>query len=436
MDLGAGIRRALARVTGAALVDEKTVKEMAKELQRAMISSDVNVRLVFELTKRIEERALREKPVSGFGAREHVVKVVYEELQKMLGEKFEPRLGKQKIMMVGLFGQGKTTSIAKIAKFYKTKGLRTGVIAADIHRPAAAEQLQTLAAQAGCAFYGAPKGAAADKIAEQGVKALSGEDVIILDSAGRSAFDETLVKELKAMNAAFGPDAKYLVVSADLGQVAGKQAEEFHKAVGIDGVIITKMDGSGKGGGALSSVAATGAKVAFIGTGEKLDALELFDPEKFVARLCGFPDLETLVAKAKSAGEEEKLKEALEEGKLDYEVFLSQMKAMKKMGPLKGVLQMMGAYDLPEEMVGKSEEKMKKFEAIVHSMTKDERKDPELMRNRARQERVAKGAGAKLEDVRELVSSFDKVEKMMKGIGRNRGLMKRFEKMFGGMKLG
>ena len=227
-----------------------------------------------------------------------------------------------------------------------------------------------------------------------------------------------------------------MVVSADLGQVAGKQAEEFHKAIGIDGVIITRMDGSGKGGGALSSVSATSSKVAFIGTGEKLDALELFEPQKFVARLCGFPDLASLMEKAKEVGDEEKLKEAMETGKLDYDVFLSQMKAMKKMGPLKGVLQMMGAYDLPEELVGKSEDKMKKFEAIVHSMTKMERKDPDLMKDRTRQERVAKGAGASLGDVKELVGNFDKVEKMMKGMGKNRGLMKRFEKMFGGMKLG
>ena len=435
MDLGAGIRRALARITGAVLIDEKTVKEMSKELQRALISNDVNVRLVFDLTKRIEERALKEKPVAGFGAREHVVKVVYEELQKMLGSAFEPRLGKQRIMMAGLFGQGKTTSIAKVAKFYKTKGLRVGVIAADVHRPAAMEQLQTLAEQAGCAFYG-EKGKTAGQIAEKGATALAGEDVLILDSAGRSAFDETLVKELKELRAIFRPDVKYLVVSADLGQVAGRQAEEFHKAIGIDGVIVTRMDGSGKGGGALSSVAATGSRVAFIGTGEKLDALELFEPQQFVARLCGFPDLAALVEKAKAVSEEEKLKEAMETGKLDYDVFLSQMKAMKKMGPLKGVLQMMGAYDLPEELVGKSEEKMRKFESMVHSMTKAERTDPELMRDRSRQERVAKGAGASPGEVRELVSNFDKVEKMMKGLGKNRGLMKRFGKMFGGMKLG
>ncbi len=434
MDLGAGIRRALARITGAPLVDEKAVKEMVKELQRALISSDVNVRLVLDLTKRVEERALKEKPVAGFGAKEHVVKVVYEELEKMLGTRFEPKIGRQKIMMVGLFGQGKTTSTAKVAKFYKSKGLKAGVVAADVHRPAAFEQLEILAKQAGCAFYG--KMDEPRKIVGKGLEALSDQDVIILDSAGRSAFDETLARELKEIHDAFRPDVKYLVVSADLGQVAGRQAEEFHKTIGIDGVIVTKMDGSGKGGGALTSVAATGSRIAFIGTGEKLDALELFDPKKFVARLCGFPDLEALIEKTRAVAEEEKLREALEEGKLDYEAFLSQVKAMKKMGPLKGILQMMGAYDLPEELVGKGEEKINKFEAIVHSMTREERRNPELMKNRSRQERVAKGAGVKVEDVRELASNFDKVEKMVKGISRNRGLMKRFEKIFGGIKLG
>jgi signal recognition particle subunit SRP54 len=432
MDLGQGIRKALARLTGAALVDEKTVRELTRELQRVLITNDVNVKLVFELTKKIEERALKEKPVAGLTGREHVVKVVYEELQKVLGGKFEPRVGKQKILLLGLYGQGKTTTISKLAKFYQSKGLKVGVIAGDVHRPAAFEQLKQLAEQVQCGFYGERGERDAVKVAREGERVLAKFDVLILDSAGRSAFDDELVREIKAVNAAFKPDEKFLVVSADLGQVAGRQASEFNAAVGLTGVVITKMDGSGKGGGALSSVAVSGARVAFIGTGEKPTDFEAFDSTRFVAQLCGFPDLPSLVEKLKEASDEEIAERALEEGKLDYESFLAQMRAMRKMGPMKQVMQMLGLYDLPEELVGQSETKMKQFEAAVLSMTPFERTNPDAMKNKARQARVARGAGLKPDEVRELVNNFERANKMMKQFSKNRGLLKQLQKMGGG----
>ncbi|MBI5228606.1 signal recognition particle protein [Candidatus Micrarchaeota archaeon] len=434
MDLGEGIRKALAKITGAPLVDETTVKELVKELQRALISNDVNVRLVSDLCKRIEERSLKEKQLKGISLREHVVSVVYDELVKILGEKYEPSLKPHKIMMYGLYGLGKTTSVGKIARYYLNRSLKVGVIAGDVHRPAAFEQLKQLSEQVRCGFYG-EKGKSAEEIAKDALENLKNYDVLIFDSAGRSAFDKDLAEELKKVNEAFKPDEKYLVVSADLGQVAGKQAEEFDKAVGITGVIITKMDGSGKGGGALSSVAASGSKVAFIGTGEKMDALEVFDSKKFVARLVGFPDLESLLEKVTEVSKEEELEKVIEgEEELNYETFLTQLKAMKKMGPLNKVLQMMGLYDLPQEMVGQSEEKLKKFEAAVLSMTPQERRNPVLMKNRVRQERVAKGAGLNLGEVRELAGNFEKMQKMMKSLRRNRGAMKHLGKLLGRFK--
>lgn len=434
MDLGAGIRKALARITGAAVIDEQAVKELVKELQRALLQSDVNVKLVFELTKKIEERALKEKPEKLLSLREHVVKVVYEELAAMLGEKFEPRIGKQKIMLCGLFGSGKSTGAGKIARYYQNRGLKVGLIAADVHRPAAIEQLKQISQQVKSEFYG-KEGASAVDNAKNGLQELEKLkcDVIILDTAGRSAFDEELAKELRELNEAFKPDEKYLVVSADIGQVAGRQAAEFDKAVKLTGVIVSKMDGSGKGGGALSAVHSSNSKVAFIGTGEKPEDLQEFDAKKFVARLCGFPDLEELMRKAKELSQEQDLQKAMEEGKLDYNSFMAQMKSMRKMGPLKGVFQMLGVYDLPEEMLGKGEEKLKKFEAMVNSMTPKERSEPELMKNSKRQERVARGAGADLREVRELVSNFEKINKMMKGMRGDRGFMKRLGRMMPGM---
>lgn len=323
-----------------------------------------------------------------------------------------------------------TTSIGKLAKFYQNRGQSVCVIAGDVHRPAAFEQLQQLSDQVKCGFYGMKGEKNAALIAEKALaEAKDKYDVLIFDSAGRSAFDSELVKELKEVNGIFKPDEKLLVVSADLGQVAGKQAEEFNKAVGVTGVIISKMDGSGKGGGALSAVAQAKCKIAFIGIGEKVNDLELFDAQQFVSRLVGFPDLKALIEKAREVSDEQSLEKAMEEGKLDYDSFLAQMRAMKKMGPLKQIMGMMGAYDLPEEMLGKSEAKMKQFESAVLSMTPEERGEPDLMKQGKRQARVAKGAGLKPDEVKELVQNFERAHKMMKGLRGNRGFMKQLSKM-------
>lgn len=432
MDLGLGIRKALAKFTGATIVDEAAVKELVKDLQRALITSDVNVKLVFELTKKIEKRALEEKKHQAVDLRSHIVKIVYDELVTVLGEAYVPNIEKkQRILLCGLFGAGKTTTISKLARFFQKHGLKVGVIAGDIHRPAAVEQLQQLSEQVKFTVF-ADKKLTAKELAKQGLIALSDRDIIIFDSAGRSAFDSELAHELRDINTEFKPTSTFLVVSADLGQVAGKQASEFKENADITGVIITKMDGSGKGGGALSSVAVSQSRVAFIGTGEKPDALETFDPKKFVSRLVGAPDLEELLTRVREATDEKELAKALETGELNYESFLAQMRAMKKMGPLKQIMQMMGMYDVPEEFLVKSEDKLKKYENIVGSMTVKERRDPKLMKNASRQERIAKGSGVKLDDVRDLVKNFENASKMMKGLQGNKSLMR---KMSGKMNL-
>ena len=256
--------------------------------------------------------------------------------------------------------------------------------------------------------------------------------MVIVDSAGRSAFDSPLTEQLKLINSLAEPDEKFLVVSADVGQVAGRQAAQFHEAVGLSGVIITKMDGSGKGGGALSAVASSGAKAAFIGTGEKMDALEPFDAQKFVGRLLGFPDLAALMEKVKKIAEEEQLPGQIED-KLTMRVFYEQLKAAKKLGPLSNVFSMMGASDLPSDMVKTSEDKLKKFEVIICSMTPEEREDASLLRkHRSRISRIAKGSGASEQDVRELLAQFEKVNSMFSQFKKNRGFRKKMEKMMKG----
>ena len=431
MDLGKKLREALAKLTGKPYVDEDAVRALIKDLQRVLISSDVNVKLVQELSKRIEERSLKTKKLEALSLKEHVLKVVYEELVALMGTSYEPRLDKHKVLLVGLFGSGKTSSSAKIAHFYKSRGLSVLLIAADVERPAAQEQLEQLAKKVSANFFTIKSEKNAAKIISAGIKQAK-DDVIIVDSAGRSAFDDVLVRELTEINDALKPNETYLVVSADIGQVAGKQAEEFNRITPLSGVIITKMDGSGKGGGALSAVAATGAKTAFIGLGEKMEDLELYKADRFVGRLLGVPDIAALIEKVQKIASEEDIKK-MEKEEFTIEAFYNQLKAAKKLGPLSNVFGMLGAVDIPKEMMHQGEEKLKKFEAIINSMTVQERKDASLLRKSpGRIVRVAKGSGTKEQEVREFLSQFEKMEKMMGMYKHNRGFKAQLEKMMKG----
>ncbi|MBN2478012.1 signal recognition particle protein [Candidatus Micrarchaeota archaeon] len=435
MDLGKKLREALAKLTNKPYVDEAEVKLLVKEIQRVLISSDVNIKLVFELSKRIEKNALDKEKMKELTLKEHVVKVVYDELTSLMGETYHPRLDKHRCLVVGLYGSGKTTSIGKIAYFYKSKGMKVGVIAADTDRPAAQDQLEQLSKQVGVNFYTTRGEKNPAKIVKNALKEAE-EDIIIVDSAGRNAFDEKLSKELKEMNDVLNPDETYLVVSADIGQIAGKQAEAFRQAVPITGVIVTKLEGSGKGGGALSAVSATGTKIAFIGTGEKMKDLQVYDASRFVGKLLGIPDIKGLLEKIETIQKEEDLSK-LQTEKFNLQTFYDQLKAAKKMGPLGDVFGMMGMADLPKDALRQSEEKLKYFEAIINSMTLYEKENPDILKKeRDRIERVAKGSGRPAKEVKELLAQFFKVEKMMKMFKKDRGFKKKVEGMMkGGLKL-
>jgi len=432
MDLGRGLRQALAKITGASIVDEASVKGLVRELQRVLISNDVNVALVFELSKNIEKKALDAKQLAGMSVKEHVVKVVYDELAQLMGHAYAPRLERQKILLVGLYGSGKTTTAGKIAHFFKSRGLSVALICADTDRPAAYEQLEQVAARSGAKFFGMKGEKDPEKIIENAMKVVK-EDVVVLDSSGRSAFDSNLIEELKRINRRFAPDEKYLVMNADIGQVAGPQAQQFHDAVGVTGVIITKLDGSGKGGGALSAVAKTDAKVAFIGTGEKAEDFEIFDSARFVGRLLGFPDLQSLLEKVEKISKDDAGLAVGLGGEFTIRTFYEQLKAMKKLGPLKSVFSMLGVADLPQDALNMSETKLKKYEVIIGSMTKAEREDAKLLKKgNKRIERIAAGSGTKPEEVRELIAQFEKMEKMVNSLKKNRGMRRKMEKMMSG----
>src|SRR5947208_7270853 len=336
--LGSSLREALRKIAGASYIDESLIKEIVRDIQRALIQADVNVQLALTITKQLQRRALEEKPPPGMSPREHVVRIIYEELVKILGTSREVPIQKQRILLVGLYGQGKTTTAGKLAKYSQKKGLSVGLVAADVHRPAAYDQLKQLSEQINASFHGEPGAKDALKIAKAGVKALEAMDVLIVDSSGRHALEPDLIKEIESVGKAVQADERLLVVDATVGQQAGPQAKAFHDAVGITGVIVTKLDGTAKGGGALSAVAEVKAPIVFIGVGEKIDDLEKFEPPRFISRLLGMGGLETLLERAQEAIDAQKaeaLTKKIMAGKFTLHEMYEQIEMLTDMGPMK-----------------------------------------------------------------------------------------------------
>ncbi len=429
MDLGEGLRQAIAKLTRATIIDANVIREFNKELQKTLLSSDVEVKLVLKFTKDIEEKALKSQPPEGLSPKDYITNIVYEELVKLVGPAYTPQLTKQKILLMGLYGSGKTTTAAKLAKFYQNRGLSAALICCDVTRPAAYTQLETLATQANVAFFGMETEKDASKIIKLGMEKFKDKQIIICDTSGRNALDAYLIDELKKVTEIFKPDEKVLVVSADMGQIAGRQAREFDKTVKISGVILTKMDGSGKGGGALSASAAAMANVMFIGTGEKLGNIEPFDSNKFIGGLLGIPDIKSLIEHVQNAIKESDLKpEEMEAEELNFDTFYSQLKAMGKMGPLKNIFGMMGAPDVPKEAIEQGEEKLSKYKIIISSMTSEERKNERLLHDRDRISRIAKGSGTSEKEIHSMMSEFNKMKKIFDNMKNDRGFRKRFMK--------
>ncbi|MEM0360130.1 MAG: signal recognition particle receptor subunit alpha [Candidatus Diapherotrites archaeon] len=413
MGLGEKLRAAMERLKNAAFLDREAITEAVKEIQRALISSDVDVNLVFNLSKEIEKKA-SEVPPKGMDRREFIIKTTYDLLAELLGGQHEIPKEPKRILLLGLFGQGKTTTAGKIANWYKKRGRHVSLVCADVHRPASFEQLQQVSQQAGVEFYGLKNEKNAAKIVESALREIRKQDLVIVDSAGRSALDEELTREIISVKNAFNPDQTWLVLSADIGQLAKKQASAFHEAVGVNGIILSKADSSSKGGGALAACAETRAPVYFIGTGEKLADLEVFDAKRYLGRIMGYGDLEALLEKAREAVEEKDFKpEDILEGEFNLDVFYKQLEATRKMGPISKVAELMGLkMQIPKEQLELSEEKLDSFKVIMDSMTKQEKKNPGII-NRERIERIARGSGKKPEEVRELLKQYRQLEKML-----------------------
>ncbi len=400
--------------------DKEAVEELLRDMQRSLISADVDVKLVFELTESIRKKCFEDMP-PGMTRREHVIRVVYEELTRIMGgSKPDISLGRKKVLLAGLYASGKTSTAAKLARFYKKHGLRAALVACDTVRPAAYEQLQQLAGKIDVAFYGEKGEKDPSRILSNALRRLD-EDVIIIDSSGRNALDESLIDEIKKINETtkkfMKPGEgmeKILVIPADIGQAAREQAASFHEALGITDVIVTKLDATAKGGGALTACSQTGAKVKFITVGETVDDLELYNPEKFVSRLIGFADLEGLLEKAKSAIDEEKAEKVIK-GDFDIEDFYSQIEGMGKMGSMSQIMEMAGLGRMASKVpnMDVQQERMKKWKYAIQSMTREERANPDVI-NAPRVQRIAKGSGCAESEVRELLASYSKSKKMMK----------------------
>ncbi|MEM1587151.1 MAG: signal recognition particle protein Srp54 [Candidatus Bathyarchaeia archaeon] len=432
--LGSSLYESLKKIFGASVVDENVVRELIRDLQRALLQADVNVKLVLDLSKRIEERALKERVPPGIPRKEHVVKVVYEEIVRLLGEKPAPlniKLGKRSVLMlVGIQGSGKTTTAAKLARFLQKRGFKTALICADTFRAGALAQLSQLAAQINVPIYGGEKEKDPVKIAMDGLKKFEGYDVVIIDTAGRHKDEKSLIEEMKALQEAIKPDEVIMVIDGTIGQQAAVQAKAFHEATPLGSIIVAKLDGSARGGGALSAVAATGAPIKFIGVGEKIDDIEVFDPPSFVGRLLGMGDLKGLIERVREAELKipEKKAKAILSGKFTLSDMYEQIEAMKSMGPFSRILKMFPGvgYEVPEDIINVAEEKLKKWRVIIQSMTPEERENPQII-NASRIRRIARGSGTSEKDIKDLLNQYTLMRKMMKTL-RRRGLQTLFKK--------
>ncbi|MEM3373633.1 MAG: signal recognition particle protein Srp54 [Candidatus Woesearchaeota archaeon] len=434
--LSDSLKSTLEKIAKAVFVDDTLINELIRDIQRALLQADVNVKLVFDLSNKIKEKA-KEEPPKGLTKREQLINIVYEELVSFLGgEGYKIDISKAtkkpfKIMLVGLFGSGKTTTAAKLAKFFQKRAGKIAMIQLDVWRPAAFKQLQQLGNQINVPVYGDEKEKNPEKIYKKFENELNKYELIIIDTAGRDALSDELIEELNKINKLVNADERLLVISADIGQAAEKQASAFHETCNITGVIITKMEGTAKGGGALSACAITKAPVKFIGVGEKIDDLEEFNPKGFVSRLLGMGDIEALLQKVEDAISEE---EALDmskkfiKGEFNLIDLYEQMQAMKKMGPLSKIMELipgMGQLKLPKELIDIQQTKLEKWRYIMDSCTKEELEDPELIAG-TRIDRISKGSGVSEKEIRELIKQYRQAKKLMKMF---KGDTKNIEKM-------
>jgi signal recognition particle subunit SRP54 len=444
------LRSALNKIVKASDINEELIDSLCRDIQRALLMSDVKVTLVKSITDTLKQRALTEQPPKGLSRKDHIVTILYGELAKMLGYSgqviqsidkaqedgqsaatsfFKP--GKLNVvLMLGIQGSGKTTVTGKLSRWLTKHGYRVGVVGADTWRPGALTQLKMNCARINVEVYGEEDNKDAVAIAKNGLSHFSDQnlDVVIIDTAGRHKEEEGLLQEMNDMYKVATPDLVLLVIDGTIGQGAFKQAEAFHKAAPVGGIILTKLDGTAKGGGALAASAATGAKVMFIGTGERIDDLEQFSPTRFVGRLLGMGDIKALLDMAKSLedqADEESAKRVMS-GKMTIEDFYSQIEAANKMG-LKSMLDNLPGLSgmVKDDQIDAMQVRMERWRFIIQSMTKEEKKDPDVM-NESRRKRIARGCGQPESEIKAMIKHYNDSKDFMKRNKGRGGFFRRF----------
>ena len=416
------------KLRGKGRLTEENIKDGMREVRVALLEADTNYKVVKDFIQRVTERAVGEEVVRSVTPGQQIVKIVQDEMENLMGpvDSNIPFLdgGATIIMLVGLQGSGKTTTSGKLANMIMSKGRKPMLVAADVQRPAAIEQLRILGKQLNIPVY-SEKGINPVKICKGAVKfAKAGNhDVIILDTAGRLHVDEELMLELKEIKGKIKPTQIFFVCDSMTGQDAVNSAKEFDTQLDFDGVILTKLDGDARGGAALSVKAVTGKPIKFVGVGEKLDKLEEFHPDRMASKILGMGDVVSLVEKAQKVidvEEAEKLEKKLRENALTLDDFLGQLQQVKRMGPLKDIIGMIPGMGKKMEGVNVDEDQLKKVEAIIRSMTLEERMRPEIVEG-SRRHRIANGSGTKANDVSQLQKQFKQMKKMFRQFGSNDG---------------
>ena len=430
--LGSSLKSGIKKITNAIFLDKKLIDQIIKDIQKSLIEADVNITLVFSLTQKIKKIAYDET-IPSIDKKEQLVKLIHDEILLILGgESHELKLPKQaSIMFLGLYGAGKTTTIAKLGFYYAKRGRKVALLGLDTQRPAAMEQLKQLAEKTKLTYFiETPEDKEKNKkmsstkrsldLIKKYESDLKKYDLILIDTAGRDGLNEDLVKEIELLNKTLKPTYRILVMPADVGQTAKVQATEFKKALSIDGVIITRMDGTSKAGGSLTACAETSAPVYFIGVGEQIHEIETFNPESFIQRLLGMGDLQALLEHVKSAtdsGQQQRIEDRLAEGKFTLLDLYSQLEQMNKMGSMDKLLGMipgMSAAKIPKEALQKQEAKMKNWKSAISSMTETEIENPEILEKQtSRIARIAKGSGTTTTEIRELLKQYKMLKEMM-----------------------
>jgi signal recognition particle subunit SRP54 len=418
--LGRQLDNAIRRIRRLPIVDKDAIDALIQDLQRSLLSADVKVELVFQMTENIRKEAMNTK-LQKARRKDFIIKLIHDELIKLLGGKLAPiriKTGKKNvILLIGIQGSGKTTTIGKLSKYYKSKGYKVAAITTDTWRPGAYEQLVQLTDQIGVKCYGNPHEKNAIKIAVQETKKAinDGNDLIIVDTAGRHKEETELMKEMAIIEQKLKPNEIILVIDGSLGQQAYNQAIAFDQTTNLGSIIVTKLDGTAKGGGALSACAATNAGIRFIGVGEKIDDLEEFEPSKFVGSLLGIPDIESLVQKveeAEIAPDDETIKRMMH-GKFTLEDLYIQLRSIKKVGKFQQILTMMGGGNIPDALKDDAERNLERWRIVLDSMTHEEKMEPKIIK-KTRKRRIAIGSGTDYSVINKMLDQYNQMKKFMK----------------------